>query len=268
MYNSRSLLVLHFLMPKRVPGLKPPWRPGPELDAVLHRLADGDPSLTAIRLHSNIGDLGVKMLSAMLHASSPELQAVYLSGNDITCVGAALFADALRENDSLTKVHLSRNAIADDGACALAEALASNSTLKELILYENDIGDKGVLALANMLKANTALERLSLAGNPTTADGWEHFVDVMEDPRVVLSWALRELDGVDLVEHHEQLKLPEELAALDGGRMPANLRARAIIEGRQNAQCLAFLKTEAKARVAVIEAEEKKAEKAAAAEWE
>ena len=255
-------------MPKRVPGLKAPWRPGRELDVVLHRMADGDPSLTAIRLHSNIGDNGVKMLSAMLHASSPELSAVYLSGNDITNEGAGHFADALRDNDSLTKVHLGRNAIGDDGVCALAEALASNTTVRELNLCENAIGDQGVIALANMLKVNTTIERLSLSGNPTTHDGWEHFVDVMDDPRTVQSWALRELDGVDLVEHHEQLKLPESLAALDGGPMPANPRARSLAEARQNSLVLGFMKEDAAARSAVLGDAEKCALKAAADEWE
>ena len=111
---------------------------------VLHRLGLGDESLHAIRLHLEIGDIGMRALSAILHGSSPNLSEVYLSGNNIGDEGAVLFADALRTNSYIVKVHLGRNCIGDEGARALAAAMTENSTVRELALYENQIGNAGV----------------------------------------------------------------------------------------------------------------------------
>eukprot|EP00937_MAST-01D_sp_MAST-1D-sp2_P000950 g950.t1 len=255
-----------------LPRIHAAWRPGPELAAVLHRLAEGDPTLHAIRLHSEIGDNGVRMIAAMLHVANPNLTEVFLSGNDVGDEGAALFADALKDNSSIVKVHFGRNRIGDDGARALAEALTQNASVRELVLYENRIGDDGVGALAEMLRANKTLEVLSLADNPAEHDGWEQLVDVLDDPSVVLTWRLREIDGADLAEHHEQLRLPPELAGGEGTAferaLPADPRARAQALARRNTEVLAFLRVEAGERARAAEEAEAQRLKEAGEDWD
>ncbi|MEC7172815.1 MAG: hypothetical protein VXW27_10055, partial [Pseudomonadota bacterium] len=82
-------------------------------------------------------------------------------------------------------------------------------------------------------------------------------VDVMDDPSVVLSWRLREIDGFDLAEHHEQLRLPPELAGGEGSAferaLPVDPRTRAQALARRNAEVLAFLRVEAGERARAAE---------------
>ena len=113
-------------MPKGLPKVHAPWRPGPELQSVLHRLGLGDESLHAIRLHSEIGDIGMRALSAILHGSSPNLSEVYLSGNNI----------------------------GDEGAIVLTKALATGSAgqvLARLDLRANMLGSTGIEAFAGLI---------------------------------------------------------------------------------------------------------------------
>ena len=277
-------------MPKGLPKVHAPWRPGPELQSVLHRLGLGDESLHAIRLHSEIGDIGMRALSAILHGSSPNLSEVYLSGNNIGDEGAILFADALRTNTYILKVHLGRNCIGNEGARALAAAMRENSTVRELILYDNQLGDAALEAMADMLRSNRTLEVLNLAQNPRmTEDGWDHVIDVVDSPQVVRAWRLRVLEGVDLAMHHEQLKLPGRLSntmisaavkpvkkrrgsdylrtimkrANAGAKMAVSmgmttdLRARQAADTRRNVDILEYMKEQAEVRAK--EEEEKEA---------
>ncbi len=89
-----------------------------------------------------------------------------LSGNEITCEGVILLADALNNNLTIKELILYNNRIGDKGIRALALELSiNNSTLKKLNLGFNDITDDGAQHLAQMLKTNRTLTHLSLQQN-------------------------------------------------------------------------------------------------------
>ena len=60
-------------------------------------------------------------------------------GNKIGPAGAALLADALKENATLTHLDLWENQIGAEGAACLAEALAVNRALQTLDLRDNSL---------------------------------------------------------------------------------------------------------------------------------
>ena len=66
-------------------------------------------------------------------------QALNLSNNNISDVGATDLAQALHHNSTLKELNLSRNNISDAGVTALAQALHHNSTLEKLHLFINNI---------------------------------------------------------------------------------------------------------------------------------
>ncbi|CAF3321724.1 unnamed protein product [Rotaria sp. Silwood2] len=86
-----------------------------------------------------------------------------LSQNNITANGAAVLADALRNNTTLIGLSLWDNPIGDAGVQSLIQALTTNnSVLKRLGLQGNGITDQGAQYLAEMLKTNRTLTALDI----------------------------------------------------------------------------------------------------------
>ncbi|UJR32891.1 hypothetical protein I4U23_020352 [Adineta vaga] len=95
-----------------------------------------------------------------------------LHHNKITCIGAAMLAEALTSNNILTQLSLSVNHIDDDGVYALVKTLSiKNQTLTGLYLGYNRITDNGAKSLAQMLQINTSLTYLHLSGNNISNEG-------------------------------------------------------------------------------------------------
>lgn len=89
-----------------------------------------------------------------------------LGYNAITAKGAAILADALKQNTTLEELDFHNNRVSDVGVHSLAEVLSTNcSILKALGLGSNGITDKGAEHLAEMLKTNRTITWLALAGN-------------------------------------------------------------------------------------------------------
>ena len=89
-----------------------------------------------------------------------------LGYNTITPKGAAILAEALKQNSTLEELDFHNNRVSDLGVHSLAEVLSSNNSgVKALGLGSNGITDKGAEHLAEMLKTNRTITWLALAGN-------------------------------------------------------------------------------------------------------
>ena len=89
-----------------------------------------------------------------------------LKHNEITSVGAAILANALRTNTTLQKLNLGYNRLGDNGVQSLAASLIKdNTTLTKLHLQSNGISRQGAAHLATMLRSNRTLLHLALDEN-------------------------------------------------------------------------------------------------------
>eukprot|EP01062_Namystynia_karyoxenos_P058414 TRINITY_DN49966_c0_g1_i1.p1 TRINITY_DN49966_c0_g1~~TRINITY_DN49966_c0_g1_i1.p1 ORF type:complete len:1829 (+),score=795.29 TRINITY_DN49966_c0_g1_i1:87-5573(+) len=91
-------------------------------------------------------------------------EAIDLSYNCITCVGACAIADMLRINPAITQLVLSHNRIADTGATALADIMSRHQLLSDVDVSHNCLGDAAPLIAA--LRSNPLVLRLCVEGNP------------------------------------------------------------------------------------------------------
>ncbi|XP_062892821.1 NACHT, LRR and PYD domains-containing protein 3-like [Mobula hypostoma] len=156
-------------------------------------------SLTELDLGSNdLGDSGVKLVSAALRDPESKLQKLDLTRVELTDSGAEDLAFALSTNRSLRELDLSKNTLGDSGVKFLSEALrdpecklqslglicnnltaactadlasivSANPSLVELKLGINELGDVGVkLLTATLKKRDCKLQRLQLDENGLT----------------------------------------------------------------------------------------------------
>ncbi|XP_060779074.1 NACHT, LRR and PYD domains-containing protein 3-like [Neoarius graeffei] len=158
-----------------------------------------------------LGDSGVKKLSALLEDSHCKFQKIRLCNCSVAAEGCAALAAALEENPSqLRELDLSGNKAGDSGIkqisnllqnshclletlklcqCRLSEedcgavvsALRTNpSHLKELDLSENTIGDSGVKELSDLLhNSNCTLEKLKLSNCSITVSGCTDLISAL-----------------------------------------------------------------------------------------
>ena len=99
------------------------------------------------------------------------LQDLGLALNEITPVGMANLAVALRGMTSLQLLNLRENELEDRGALLLAPALAHLHALRELDLCGNQLRRAGAVKIARMVAALPAIERLLLDENEVSAEG-------------------------------------------------------------------------------------------------
>ena len=113
-----------------------------------------------------------------------EFIAAGLRGNTVT---TALFLD-------VDELDVHNPGLQDRGAALLADALRENSKLEVLSMRNNHVGDDGVLAFAATLQKNNSLNQLNLAGNVFIdvlfdAKGWsgDHFENIVNFPAFCIS---------------------------------------------------------------------------------
>ncbi|XP_059849575.1 NACHT, LRR and PYD domains-containing protein 3-like isoform X1 [Hypanus sabinus] len=157
-------------------------------------------SLTELYLRgNNLGDSGVKLMSAVLRDPECKIQRLWLGENSLTESCATDLGDALSKNDSLTMLELGRNELRDLGvklvsaslsspACKLkqlwlrdvgltdsciedlASALMSNLSLNDLDLGSNSLTDRSVPALQRLILEHPSLHQFGLRNNPFSSD--------------------------------------------------------------------------------------------------
>ncbi|XP_078391223.1 NACHT, LRR and PYD domains-containing protein 3-like isoform X2 [Cetorhinus maximus] len=147
-------------------------------------------------ISNNLGDSGVKLLSAALRNPGCKIQELDLRNNNLTDSCTKDFASVISTNQSLTDLDLGVNPLGDSGVKLLsvalrnsgckiqrlglednkltdscAEDLASvfNRSLTDLDLGDNNLGDSGVKRLSVALRGpDCKIQELDLSGNRLT----------------------------------------------------------------------------------------------------
>ncbi|XP_050958669.1 NACHT, LRR and PYD domains-containing protein 3-like [Labeo rohita] len=134
---------------------------------------------------NKIGDLGVKLLCAVLEDPHCKLEKLWLSYCGITDEGCADLASALRSNPlHLRHLDLIGNEIGDLGVKLLCAVLKDpHCKLEILQLSKCGVTDESCAALASALRSNTLhLRQLSLSGNNLGQSGVKLLSDLKDDP--------------------------------------------------------------------------------------
>ncbi|XP_072133354.1 NACHT, LRR and PYD domains-containing protein 3-like [Mobula birostris] len=167
----------------------------------IQRLGPGLHKCQELRLGENdLGDSGVKLVSAALRKPKCKIQKLWLKHVGLTDSGAEGLVSALSTNPSLTVLNLSSNklgdsgvklvsvalrnpeckiqklwldnvGLTDSGAEDLVSALSTNPSLTELILSYNSLTDRSVPALRRLILTLPSLEWILLLGNQFSGTG-------------------------------------------------------------------------------------------------
>ncbi|XP_041072383.1 LOW QUALITY PROTEIN: NACHT, LRR and PYD domains-containing protein 3-like [Carcharodon carcharias] len=165
---------------------------------------------------NNLGDLGVKLLSAALRNPGCKIQELELCNNPLTHSCAKDVASLVSTNQSLTKLDLSNNKLKDSGVKLLSAAVRNlGSKIQKLrknirnmsgcrsfgptsyygsyffvlvqqdlenFLYGNDLTDSDAEDLASALSTNRSLTDLKLSNNKLGDSGVKLFSVALRDP--------------------------------------------------------------------------------------
>ncbi|XP_053539871.1 NACHT, LRR and PYD domains-containing protein 12 [Ictalurus punctatus] len=138
---------------------------------------------------SNLGDSGVKCLSALLENPHCKVKNLKLYDCDISDEGCAALASALRSNPShLRELELFMNKLGDSGVKCLSAGLENpHCNLEILKLCDCDISDEGCAALASALRSNPShLRELQLSLNRLGDSGVKCLSAGLENPHCKL----------------------------------------------------------------------------------
>ncbi|XP_059816909.1 NACHT, LRR and PYD domains-containing protein 3-like [Hypanus sabinus] len=129
-----------------------------------------NPSLTELDLSNNeLGDSGVKLVSAALRNSECKIQTLWLTRVGLTDSGAEDLVSALSTNPSLTELELSGNKLGDSGVKLVSAALRNpECKIQKLELRGVGLTDSGAEDLVSALSTNPSLTELSLGSNSLT----------------------------------------------------------------------------------------------------
>ncbi|XP_072893756.1 NACHT, LRR and PYD domains-containing protein 3-like isoform X2 [Hemitrygon akajei] len=127
-------------------------------------------SLTELYLRrNNLGDSGVKLMSAPLREPECKIQRLWLGENSLTESCATDLGDALSKNDSLMMLELGRNELRDLGVKLVSASLSSpDCKLKQLWLRDVGLTDSCIEDLVSALMTNPSLNDLDLGSNSLT----------------------------------------------------------------------------------------------------
>ncbi|XP_051865129.1 ribonuclease inhibitor-like [Pristis pectinata] len=127
-------------------------------------------SLTELNLGFNeLGDSGVKLLSAALRGPEYEIQRLVLDHVGLTDSAAEFLASALSTQLSLTELDLTGNSLGDSGVKLLSAALSNpECNIQRLELYNVGLRDAGAEDLVSALSTNRSLTELEMSFNSLT----------------------------------------------------------------------------------------------------
>ncbi|XP_078060640.1 NACHT, LRR and PYD domains-containing protein 3-like isoform X2 [Mustelus asterias] len=115
---------------------------------------------------NQVGDSGVKLLSAALRNPECKIQILDLNVNDLSDACAEDLASALSTNRSLIDLNLGDNKLGDSGVKLLSVALRNpDCKIQKLHLYRNTLTDSCAKDLASALSTNRSLIDLNLGDN-------------------------------------------------------------------------------------------------------
>ncbi|XP_072894768.1 NACHT, LRR and PYD domains-containing protein 3-like [Hemitrygon akajei] len=133
----------------------------------IQRLGPGLHKCQELRLGENqLGDSGVKLVSAALRNPECKIQKLGLNSVGLTDSGAEDLASALSTNPSLTELSLSENKLGDSGVKLVSASLRNPEwKIQKLLLRNVGLTDSGAEDLASALSTNPSLTELNLSGN-------------------------------------------------------------------------------------------------------
>ncbi|XP_072891285.1 ribonuclease inhibitor-like [Hemitrygon akajei] len=134
------------------------------------RLGPGLHKCQELRLGGNqLGDSGVKLVSAALRDPECKIQKLGLMEVGLTVSGAEDLASALSTNPSLTELDLSYNKLGDSGVKLVSAALRNpECKIQKLWLFNVGLTDSGAEDLVSALSTNPSLSWLDLGLNSLT----------------------------------------------------------------------------------------------------
>ncbi|XP_059816496.1 NACHT, LRR and PYD domains-containing protein 3-like [Hypanus sabinus] len=133
----------------------------------IQRLGPGLHKCQELRLGRNdLGDSGVKLVSAALRNPECKIQILWLGDVGLTDSGAEDLVSALSTNPSLTGLSLSYNKLGDSGVKLVSAALRNpECKIQKLELYDVGLTGSGAEDLVSALSTNTSLTELDLSDN-------------------------------------------------------------------------------------------------------
>ncbi|XP_072892407.1 NACHT, LRR and PYD domains-containing protein 3-like isoform X2 [Hemitrygon akajei] len=133
----------------------------------IQRLGPGLHKCQELRLGWNeLGDSGVKLVSAALRNPECKIQKLGLFRVGLTDSGAEDLASALSTNPSLTELNLGYNKLGDSGVKLVSAALSNpECKIQKLWLWKVGLTDSGAEDLASGLSTNPSLTELDLSDN-------------------------------------------------------------------------------------------------------
>ncbi|XP_072894319.1 NACHT, LRR and PYD domains-containing protein 3-like [Hemitrygon akajei] len=133
----------------------------------IQRLGPGLHKCQELRLGENdLGDSGVKLVSAALRKPECKIQKLRLWDVGLTDSGAKDLASALSTNPSLTELDLGKNKLGDSGVNLVFAALRnSECKIQKLGLRDVGLTDSGAEDFASALSRNPSLTELDLRYN-------------------------------------------------------------------------------------------------------
>ncbi|XP_055521922.1 NACHT, LRR and PYD domains-containing protein 14-like [Leucoraja erinacea] len=136
----------------------------------LQRLGPALHKCQCLRLGDNdLGDSGVKLVSAALRNPDCKIQRLELDVVGLTDSGAEDLASALSTNHTVTELWLSRNKLGDSGVKLMSAALRSpDCKIQRLELDSVGLTDSGAEDLVSALITNRSLTGLILTYNSLT----------------------------------------------------------------------------------------------------
>ncbi|KAB5517606.1 hypothetical protein PHYPO_G00169080 [Pangasianodon hypophthalmus] len=170
------------------------WRSWTALDSVLRSETSNlrELHLTVNTMHlskSNLGDSGMKRLSAVLENPLCKVETLRLQCCDVSDEGCAALASALKSNPShLRDLELSNNNLGDSGMKCLSAVLENPlCKVETLRLCGCEVSDEGCAVLASALISNPShLRDLNLSQNNLGDSGVKHLSAVLENPHCKL----------------------------------------------------------------------------------
>ncbi|XP_078276899.1 NACHT, LRR and PYD domains-containing protein 3-like isoform X2 [Rhinoraja longicauda] len=140
-------------------------------------------SLRALNLSKNdLGDSGIKIVSAALRKSDQQLEQLQLWSVGLTASCAEDVASVIRISSSLMVLDLGGNKLGDLGMKILCDAMKANqySKIKKLQFWKNELTDSCAVDLACALLKVQSVQKLNLKSNNFTDQSVEIFRNLIQ----------------------------------------------------------------------------------------